>query len=146
MEDECLLLEREEKEEARRLELIEQFTDFTQRMKMNMSTLSFEERKQVVRLLVEEVIVNTKIEEATVRHIMPLDQQFPLCTGGRTSSPRFRPCGIDCGEVSSQGQRVSVADLEDISYQSYKADCRHRLFHRSDTDLPQLVLFHNPAA
>jgi hypothetical protein len=38
----------------------------------------------IVRLLVEEVIVNTKTEEVTVRHIMPLDQQFPLCTGGRT--------------------------------------------------------------
>jgi hypothetical protein len=29
---------------------------------------------------------------------------------------------------------------------SCKADCCHRLFHRSDTDLPQLILFHNPAA
>src|SRR5262249_33604666 len=91
VEDECLLLEREEKEEARRLELIEKFTDFTQRMKVNMSTLSFEERKQVVRLLVEEVIVNTKTEEVTVRHIMPLDQQFPLCTGGIRLDPRRSP-------------------------------------------------------
>jgi putative transposase len=31
-----------------------------------------------------------------------------------TSPSRVRPCGIDCGEVSSQGQRVSVTDLEDI--------------------------------
>jgi hypothetical protein len=61
-----------------------------------------------------------------------LDQQFPLCTGGRTSPSRFRPCGIDCGEISSQGQRVSVTNLEDISRQSCKADCRYRLFHRSD--------------
>jgi hypothetical protein len=30
---------------------------------------------------VEEVIVNTQTEEITVRHILPLDQKFPLCKG-----------------------------------------------------------------
>jgi hypothetical protein len=27
------------------------------------------------------VIVNTQTEEITVRHILPLDQKFPLCKG-----------------------------------------------------------------
>jgi hypothetical protein len=61
--------------------LIEQFADFTHQMKANLTNLNFEERRQVVRLLVEEVIVNTQTEEITVRHILPLDQKFPLCKG-----------------------------------------------------------------
>ncbi len=78
VQDECVLLEKEEKEENHRLQLIEQFADFTQRMKANLATLSFEERKQIVRLLVEEVTVNTQKEEITVRHFLPLDQKCPL--------------------------------------------------------------------
>jgi len=81
VQDECLLLEKEEKEESRRLQLIEQFAEFTQRMKANLTTLSFEERKQIVRLLVEEVTVSTQKEEITVRHILPLDQKCPLRKG-----------------------------------------------------------------
>ena len=78
-QDECALLEKEEKEESHRLQLIEQFADFTQRMKANLTRLNFEERRQIVRLLVEKVIVNTQTDEITVRHILPLDQKFPLC-------------------------------------------------------------------
>ena len=48
-------------------------------MNTNLSTLGFAERKHLVRLLVEEVIVNTSTEEITVRHILPVDQTFPLC-------------------------------------------------------------------
>jgi site-specific DNA recombinase len=84
--DECALLEKEEKEESHRLQLIEQFADFTKRMQANLSTLDFEERKQIVRLLVEEVIVNTKTDDITVRHILPLDQKFPLCNGSSRSN------------------------------------------------------------
>jgi site-specific DNA recombinase len=81
VQDERVLLEKEEKEESRRLQLIEQFAEFTQRMKANLTTLSFEERKQIVRLLVEEVTVSTQNEEITVRHILPLDQKCPLRKG-----------------------------------------------------------------
>jgi polyribonucleotide nucleotidyltransferase len=79
VQDECALLEKEEKREHHRVQVIEQFTDFTQRMKTNLSILSFEERRQIVRLLVEEVLVNTSTDEITVRHILPLDEKFPLC-------------------------------------------------------------------
>jgi site-specific DNA recombinase len=80
-QDECDLLEKEEKEESSRLQLIEQFADFTKRMNTNLNNLNFEERRQIVRLLVEEVIVNTKTEEITVRHILPLgqNQKVQLC-------------------------------------------------------------------
>jgi len=136
VEDECLLLEREEKEEARRLELIEQFTDFTQRMKVNMSTLSFEERKQVVRLLVEEVIVNTKTEEVTVRHIMPLDQQFPLCTGGRTPSAWIRGGSINRRQIPNQDAQAFLPNLEDFPLQSCWGHHWHRFLYCPHRDIP----------
>jgi site-specific DNA recombinase len=82
IQDESALLEKEEKEETHRLQLIEQFAGFAQRMSANLSTLSFEERKQIVRFLVEEVVVNTRTDEITVRHVLPLDKKFPLCKGG----------------------------------------------------------------
>jgi len=85
LHDECALLERDEKAEQQRLQLIEQFTDFTQRMNRNLSNLSFAERKQIVRLLVEEVLVNTSTDEIVVRHILPLDEKFPLCKGSTRS-------------------------------------------------------------
>ena len=56
LHEEGALVEKEEKEEHQRLQLLEQFAEFTQRMKSNLSKLSFAERKQVVRLLVEEAI------------------------------------------------------------------------------------------
>ena len=86
--DECALIEKEEKEEGQRLQLIEQFTEFAQRMRANLTNLEFAERKQIVRLLVEEVKVNTKSEEITVRHILPLDKKFPLCKGSTHSALR----------------------------------------------------------
>ncbi len=79
LHDECALVEKETTEEHHRLQLIEQFAVFAQRMNTNLSTLGFAERKHLVRLLVEEVIVNTSTEEITVRHILPVDQTFPLC-------------------------------------------------------------------
>jgi site-specific DNA recombinase len=79
LHDECALVEKAAQEEHPRLQLIEQFAVFTKRMNTNFSTLSFAERRQVVRLLVEEVVVNTSTEEITVRHILPVDQTFPLC-------------------------------------------------------------------
>ena len=83
LHDECALVEREAKEAHHRLQLIEQFTTFTHRMTTNLSTLSFAERKQIIRLLVEEVVVDTTTEEITVRHILPVEQRFPLCKGSK---------------------------------------------------------------
>src|SRR5204862_5985317 len=75
LQDEAALLEKEGKEQLHQLQLIEQFNDFTKRMTANLSNLSFEEKKNIVRLLVEEVIVNVKTEEVTVRHVLPLRAQ-----------------------------------------------------------------------
>ncbi len=87
LHDECALVEKDAKEEHHRLQLIEQFARFTQRMNTNLSTVGFAERKQIVRLLVEEVVVNTTTEEITVRHILPVDQTFPLCKRSKEPPP-----------------------------------------------------------
>lgn len=83
LREECALVEREAKEAHHRLQLIEQLAAFTQRMSTTLSTLGFADRKQIIRLLVEEVVVNTVTEEITVRHILPVEQMFPLCKGSR---------------------------------------------------------------
>ena len=62
-------------------------------MNKNLSNLSFAERKQIVRLLVEEVMVNTSTDEITVRHILPLDQKFPLCKGSNLAVAVEHPAG-----------------------------------------------------
>src|SRR5437870_4844741 len=79
LHEEWALVEKDAKAEHQPLQLIEQFALFTQPMPTNLSTVGFAERKQIIRLLVEEVVVNTTTEEITVRHILPLDQTFPLC-------------------------------------------------------------------
>ena len=93
LHDECALVEREAKEAHHRLQLIEQFTTFTHRMTTNLSTLSFAERKQIIRLLVEEVVVDTTTEEITVRHILPVEQMFPLCKGSSDGAAMQRTLG-----------------------------------------------------
>jgi hypothetical protein len=83
-QDEIVLLEKEEKEELHRLQLIEQFNDFASRMISTLSSLSFEQKRQIVRLLVDQVIVDKKREEITVRHILPL-QKSSHCVRGAVS-------------------------------------------------------------
>jgi site-specific DNA recombinase len=82
LHEEWALVEKDAQAEQQRLQLIEQFAMFTQQMTTNLATAGFAERKQIVRLLVEEVVVNTTSEEITVRHILPVDQTFPLCKRG----------------------------------------------------------------
>lgn len=84
--DEGALVERDAKEEHYRLQLMEQFALCTQRMNTHLSRVGFAERKPIVRLLVEEVVVNTTTEEITVRHILPVDQTVPLCKRGSNST------------------------------------------------------------
>jgi site-specific DNA recombinase len=80
--EESRLLEENEKEDAHRLQLIERFDDFAKRMRTNLEGLSFVERRQIVRLLVERVMVDTKAWEINVHHILPLNGDFTLRTGG----------------------------------------------------------------
>lgn len=109
LHDEFAQVEKEEKEEHHRLQLIEQFAEFTKRMSKNLSNLSFTERKRIVRLLVEEVLVNTSTEEITVRHILPLDQKFPLCKGSTVAAAVKHPAGrIGQGAGTARSQVLPI--------------------------------------
>ncbi len=105
LEEECRLVEKEEKDEAHQLQLIEQFGDFARRIGTNLAALSFEEKKKIVRLLVEEVIVDTKEEEITVQHILPVNNDVLLSKGGRLA---VLSAGANAGDVWCARARVSA--------------------------------------
>jgi hypothetical protein len=94
--EETKLLEKNEKEDAHRLQMIEQFDGFAKRMRSNLAELSFVERRQIVRLLVERVVVDTKTWEINIQHILPLNGNCRLRTG---SGAALLPSGENAGEL-----------------------------------------------
>ena len=81
VQQEYALLEEEKHREQKQLQLIEQFATFQNKFSSRLDALSFEEKKQVVRLLVEEVLVDSVNEKLIVKHVIPLDKSFPLRSG-----------------------------------------------------------------
>jgi DNA integrity scanning protein DisA with diadenylate cyclase activity len=81
IEGERALLEQEDKTQQHSLQLIEQFESFKKRITKNLATLNFAEKKEVVRLLVKDVIVDTTTEEMVINHIVPIEKSSPLCPG-----------------------------------------------------------------
>jgi len=81
IEQEYRLLEEEKHREQKQLQLIEQFSTFRDKFLSRLGELTFEEKKQVVRLLVEEICVDRVNERLTVKHVIPLDKSFPLRSG-----------------------------------------------------------------
>jgi site-specific DNA recombinase len=79
IQDEIMLFEKEEKQQLHTLQLIEQFDDFSKHLATNLSNLDFEQKKQIVRLLVEQIIVDLNNQEITIRHIFPFQKVAPLC-------------------------------------------------------------------
>jgi site-specific DNA recombinase len=95
IEQEYKLLEEEKHREQKQLQLIEQFSTFQAKFSSRLGELTFEEKKQVVRLLVEEVVVDSVNEKLTVKHVIPLDKRFPLRSGSLVASIRVsRRAGI----------------------------------------------------
>jgi site-specific DNA recombinase len=63
MQQEYALLEEEKYREQKQLQLIEHFATFQNKCSSRLDTLTFEEKKHVVRLLVEEVLVDSVNEK-----------------------------------------------------------------------------------
>jgi predicted nuclease with TOPRIM domain len=80
------LLEEEKHREQKQLQLIEPFAALQGQFSSKRDNLAFEEKKQVVRLLVEEVLVDSVNEKLTVTHVIPLDKSFPLRSGSSEPS------------------------------------------------------------
>jgi hypothetical protein len=94
VQQEYALLEEEKHREQKQLQLIEQFATFQNKFSSRLDALSFEEKKQVVRLLVEEVLVDSVNENLIVKHVIPLDKSFPLRSGSkRTQTGRWCRAG-----------------------------------------------------
>src|SRR5262245_39093788 len=81
IEQEYHLLEEEKYREQQQLTLIEQFSTFQNKFASRLDHLTFAGKKQVVRLLVEEVLVDSVNESLIVKHVIPLDKRFPLRSG-----------------------------------------------------------------
>jgi site-specific DNA recombinase len=88
IEQEYILLEEEKHREQHQLQLIEQFVTFQAKFVTRLDRLTFAEKKQVVRLLVEEVLVDSVHESLMVKHVIPLDKRFPLRSGSSVTSDR----------------------------------------------------------
>ena len=67
--------------EKQRLTLLESLEQFTSKLANNLETLSFEEKRKLVKLLVSRVYIDTKKEKITVQHIVPLEDLSQLRTG-----------------------------------------------------------------
>jgi site-specific DNA recombinase len=89
IENEISYLKKEKREREQLLTVIRNLEDFSVKIKENLDGLDFETRKQIVRLLVEEVEIDTIKEEINVKHIIPLDvRKCQLCLG--THKPNTR--------------------------------------------------------
>ena len=74
-------LEHERKQKGEQLQLVDQLQEFQKKVSANLNTLGFEQKKEIVRLLVKEVEVNIKTSEVIVRHVVPIPEKLPLCPG-----------------------------------------------------------------
>jgi polyribonucleotide nucleotidyltransferase len=81
------LLRRELEEEKGQMKLIEQFEAFGSKLACRLDELTFDERKEIVRLLVTEVVVDTKKDEILIRHVIPGDKVCQLRSRGNLASP-----------------------------------------------------------
>lgn len=62
--------------------LLEQFEDFKKKVDLNLDNVNFEEKKRIVRLVVNEVMVDTIKHEITVKHILPTRNSSVCCPDG----------------------------------------------------------------
>lgn len=94
IQSEIALIEDEQEEEKRLLHLVKSFEEFSSTLTANLSTLSFEDKRKVVRLLVTDVVVDSTKEEIVVKHILPLKKSpkldYSLCLRGHQPNPHER--------------------------------------------------------
>ncbi len=94
-DDEQKLLQIKIGQQQGHLKLIEQFEVFSTKLKDKLKNTDFEVRKEIVRLLVSEVIVDTIKDELTIKHIIPGEKLYRLCPRGKFAVPR-KPISALC--------------------------------------------------
>jgi hypothetical protein len=158
VEQEYKLLEEEKHRDQKQLQLIEQFSTFQDKFSSRLGELTFDEKQQVVRLLVEEVLVDSVNEQLVVKHVIPLDKSFPLRSRSkdttlRRSRLRFdkhpvvknpslepplnqAPKGRECLDLLQESFMVNaIKTLGDISIQ----DVLGQLFNRDENRTDSIV-------
>jgi site-specific DNA recombinase len=83
LNQELQYLEQQEHEKDRFLTVVNNISDFMQKLNMNLDTCSFEDRRNLVRLTVKEVFVNSKEKTIQIRHIVPTSKQFAVLRSTR---------------------------------------------------------------
>jgi len=76
IQNELAYLNNQERESEKLLLVIRNLDDFSGIIKTNLDSHSFEEKRRIVRCLVEEVEVDTISKEINVKHIIPLDSKM----------------------------------------------------------------------
>jgi site-specific DNA recombinase len=84
IEGEVSRLEQEGQQQQQHLRLVEQLTAFQNKIGQNLDALPFEDKRQVLRLLVNEVVVDSVQEELTIKHVIPIDEMLPLHSRSHT--------------------------------------------------------------
>ena len=69
--DEIAFFDNQEKETKKLLTIINSLEDFTDKIGKNLDTLTFEEKRTIVKFLIEEVEIDTMKEEINVKHVIP---------------------------------------------------------------------------
>lgn len=88
--DEISYLASKEKESKKLLTVISNLNDFSSNISKNLDSHTFEEKRSLVKLLVDEVEVDTLNEEINVKHIIPMDPRKCQLRSGTRRIPAGR--------------------------------------------------------
>ncbi len=81
-------LQRQSDERNALLTVVRNVADFVSKIHKNF-LCTFDDRRKIIKLIVEEVSIDTEKEEINVKHIIPTDpKKFPLCPGTNRSPLR----------------------------------------------------------
>jgi site-specific DNA recombinase len=71
LDSECEALLRDRETETKGITLVEQLQDFKERLSANLDNLTFDQKRAVLRLLVKEIVVDSKTNSVTINHVIP---------------------------------------------------------------------------
>jgi site-specific DNA recombinase len=86
---EISFLEKQKNEREKMLTLVKNLDEFIVQIRNKVDVLSFRERQKIVRLLVEQVEVDSVNETLNIKHVIPImsgtSEKYPLCPGSDKS-------------------------------------------------------------
>ena len=85
-QSEINLLDAEKKQKDQFLILVNKLGDFTKNLNSNLNSLNFEQKQKIVRLLTDDIVVNTITGTIKVRHVVPQGDCCRLRPGSLSDS------------------------------------------------------------